>query len=198
VNINPVQIQGLDMQPIYQLLQWLVKKLLESRDERNTINKEVAKDYFKVNFGIRKENLNKKTSDDMYTHTKYNYINTGRLFRQAQQNADIAYNDPLRVYYTLVEYGMNKDLSFQRTMIDLLKKKGVLEESIKSESIEKPIVKEASIAPQQALSTEEKNKLDEVLFTNVTEVKAANKVNTNIIEEIFSENVDMIIKEIDK
>ena len=37
--ISPIQIQGLDLKPIYQTLQWLVKRLFETRDERNEMNK---------------------------------------------------------------------------------------------------------------------------------------------------------------
>jgi hypothetical protein len=175
------------MQPIYQLLQWLVKKLLESRDERNAVNKRIAKEYYNINFGEHQVKSNKSNTnfETTYLHTKYNYINTGRQFRRAQDTS-LEYNDPLRVYYTLVEYGMNKDLSFQRTMIDLLKKKNIIEGE-RRDSQDKGVI----------VTNDEINKLDEVLQTNVKEVKGS-KLNTNIIEEIFSENVDAIIKEIDK
>jgi hypothetical protein len=189
VNINPVQIQGLDMQPIYQLLQWLVKKLLESRDERNTINKQIALEYFNTNLGEVKPLS--MLIYEMQTHTKYNYTNTGRLFRR-MQDSKLDYNEPLRIYFTLAEYGMNKDLSFQRTMIDLLKKKNLIEE--KSDSTGDRLAS----GNTTNITNEEKNKLDEVLQTNVKEVSGLNKLNINIIEEIFSENVQTIINEIDK
>lgn len=46
VILNPVQIQGLDLNSIYQVLQWLVKKLIETRDERNMKNKITANTYY--------------------------------------------------------------------------------------------------------------------------------------------------------
>lgn len=46
VILNPVQLQGLDLNTIYQVLQWLVKKLIETRDERNQKNKITANSYY--------------------------------------------------------------------------------------------------------------------------------------------------------
>lgn len=46
VILNPVQLQGLDLNTIYQVLQWLVKKLIETRDERNFKNKVTANSYY--------------------------------------------------------------------------------------------------------------------------------------------------------
>ncbi len=57
---------------------------------------------------------------DIFCETKGNFISTGRQFRPTTTSM-VNYQDPVRVYFTLVEYGMNKDPSFQRTMIDLLK-----------------------------------------------------------------------------
>jgi hypothetical protein len=195
------------MLPIYQLLQWLVKKLLESRDERNSMNKQIAMDYYNVNLGEANDKTpeSTNTASDMHTHTKYNYINTGRLFRRAQ-SSDLEYNDPLRVYFTLVEYGMNKDLSFQRTMIDLLKKKNMIDSSdIKDSGISSqphgglPNIKDNQGPSTITITNDEKNKLDEVLLSNIKEVHGGlNKLNTGVIEELFSENVDSIIKEIEK
>lgn len=53
ININPHQIQGLDYPLIYQILQWLVKKLLESRDERNLQNRLLTKKYFNCNLSSK-------------------------------------------------------------------------------------------------------------------------------------------------
>lgn len=41
-----MQLQGLDLNTIYQVLQWLVKKLIETRDERNLKNKVTANSYY--------------------------------------------------------------------------------------------------------------------------------------------------------
>lgn len=56
--LNPVQIQGLDLNSIYQVMQWLVKKLIETRDERNQKNKVTANYYFENVLG----NIVNKTS----------------------------------------------------------------------------------------------------------------------------------------
>lgn len=190
--INPVQIHGLDLQPIYQLLQWCVKKLLESRDERNTINKNISKNYFENKF-IRKEM--QSHVDDMYTYSKYNYISTGRLYRQSNK-ANLDLNDPVKVYFTLIEYGMNKDLSFQRTLIDLLKKKNLIEEKEKSEKNISD--KQIDNKPEVTITNEEKVKLEEVLQNNIEQVsKPFVRVNTSAIDEIFSENLDLIVQEIE-
>jgi hypothetical protein len=222
-----VQLQGLDLPIIYQTLQWLVKKLLETRDERNSISRSNAKSYFKTRF-IKKEDtenkhaiINQKNFDDLSlsTHdknphtkdllaeTKYNYISTGRQFRPTNKS-NFDYNDPLRVYFTLIEHGMNKDLSFQRTLIDLLKKKNLISSEKEKERRETLTVnikdtKESKETKVQEITLEEKKKLDELLSSNIVEVKqdANNKfhrVSTSVIEEIFSENIESIINEIDK
>ncbi len=186
--INPVQIHGLDLQPIYQLLQWCVKNFLESRDERNAINKNISKNYFDNKFLKRREN----NFDKKYIDSKYNYIHTGRVYRQTKKT-NLPINDPIRVYFTLVEYGMNKDLSFQRTLIDLLKKKNLIEEKEKQEKVDKTEKSQVNI------TNEEKVKLDEVLQNNIEQInKPLIRVNTNAIEEIFSENIDLIAQEIEK
>jgi hypothetical protein len=41
-----VQLQGLDLNTIYQVLQWLVKMHIETRDERNQKNKVTANSYY--------------------------------------------------------------------------------------------------------------------------------------------------------
>jgi hypothetical protein len=186
IMINPAQIHGLDLQPIYQLLQWCVKKLLESRDERNAINKTISRNYFDNKFVTRGSN----EVDKMYSETKYNLIHTGRVYRQTKKsNLDI--NDPIRVYFTLVEYGMNKDLSFQRTLVDLLKKKNLIEEKEKQEKQTEKV--------DMNITNEEKVKLDEVLNNNIEQIsKPLIRVNTSAIEEIFSENIDLIAQEIEK
>lgn len=61
---------------------------------------------------------------------KYTYFNKDRIFKPVN-NYNFPTNDPLRIYYNLIEYGMNKDISFQKNLIDLLKKKGLVEETAK-------------------------------------------------------------------
>ena len=44
--IQPVQIQGLDFDPLYKVIQWLVLKVFETREE----NKEKMKKYSNLRF----------------------------------------------------------------------------------------------------------------------------------------------------
>jgi len=66
VILNPVQLQGLDLNTIYQVLQWLVKKLIETRDERNLKNKVTANSYYEtmlnsiVNKNVIEDNIESK------------------------------------------------------------------------------------------------------------------------------------------
>lgn len=57
---------------------------------------------------------------------KYKYLNKGRIFRPSNAY-NFEYNDPLRVYFNLIEYGMNKDITFQKNLIELFKKKGLVD-----------------------------------------------------------------------
>lgn len=205
--ISAVQIQGLDLPHIYNVLQWLVKMLLETRDERNIFNKKLAKSYYSVKMNTKE--TKPKENNSLLNTIKYNYINTGRSFRQSK-DAKFDYNDPIRIYFTLIEYGMNKDLSFQRTLIDLLKKKNLIENDPKDRrstvttNTKEEIIKAGAQKETKeiAISNDEKNKLEEIILTNVQEVSSQNrkfqKVNTSVIEEIFNDNIESIINEIDK
>jgi hypothetical protein len=229
--LNPIQLQGLDLPIIYQVLQWLVKKLLETRDERNEINRKNASCYFKTNFNFKQKivsdkhkDINKNEINNVLDKTKYSLINKGRIFRPiTKQNFE--YNDPLKIYFTLIEYGMNKDLSFQRTLIDFLKKRNLIEDKEKekenlrrktmtggSQATSKKEEKESNLnndpnmpntnSTQISISNDEKKILEEILSNNIKEISTGNinyqRINTSVMEEIFSENVEAIISEIEK
>lgn len=231
--LNPVQLQGLDLPIIFQVLQWLVKKLLETRDERNEINRKNACSYFSTKFlkgkveselkedldnGINKiDSKIHKDQLNLLSEVKYNYISTGRLYRPTNKQ-NFEYNDPLRVYFTLIEHGMNKDVTFQRALIDLLRKKNLIEGGPSGNLQRKQTVTSAGVANENTLTStistkekekekeltitnEEKKKLEEIISTNIqevsTETKNFQRVNTSVIEEIFSENIDSIITAID-
>jgi len=193
-----VQLQGLDLNTIYQVLQWLVKMHIETRDERNQKNKVTANSYYdamlnslvtkktqnehlkgiypiikiiekinsvnnfnsnlpmsnlseKINLlseinieqksgssienekdSAKSEFLNKikdlTNKQEKTLEAKYEFFNKGRIFRPSN-TYNFDYNDPLRVYFNLIEYGMNKDITFQKNLIDLLKKKGLVDET---------------------------------------------------------------------
>lgn len=97
-------------------------------------NNEKKTDFFKENENdsAKFEFLN-KTKDllckqEKALEAKYIYLNKGRIFRPSN-TYNFEYNDPLRVYFNLIEYGMNKDITFQKNLIELLKKKGLVDET---------------------------------------------------------------------
>jgi len=189
--LNPVQLQGLDLDTIYQVLQWLVKKLIETRDERNIKNKITAISYYNsiLNSIVEKKAINKnenvyrkliiyqflclgilnnfyqikpiininekinlitdKNKDFIFSNdendtinkikeikikqeknleAKYNLLNKERVFRPSN-SYNFSYNDSLRIYFNLIEYGMNREISFQKNLIELLKKKGLVDDT---------------------------------------------------------------------
>jgi len=113
---------------------------------------------------------------------------------------------------------MNKDLSFQRTLLDLLKKKNLIKisekekESFRRKTITATAKKEeitstnlqnqTESAASITISNDEKKILQEIISTNIKEISEGNlnyhRINTNVMEEIFSENVEAIISEIQK
>ena len=84
----------------------------------------------------------------------------------------------------------------------------MIEENTKESKSLKPTIKESTIAdkgkiqPQNnaMISNEEQKQLDDLLSSNVQEIQnpRIQRVNTSIIEEIFSENLDTIVQEIEK
>lgn len=50
------------------------------------------------------------------------------------------------------------------------------------------------------LSNEERKKLDEIITSNIVEIdhNGNNKVSNAVIQEIFSENIDVIVNEIER
>ena len=73
ITINPHQIQGLDYPLIYQILQWLVKKLLETRDERNFQNKLLTNKYFTTNISSVYSKSNTAKNHQDAHNKKYSY-----------------------------------------------------------------------------------------------------------------------------
>jgi hypothetical protein len=55
LTLAPQQIQGLDYAKIYPVVQWLIKKLMESRDNRGDRNKRQAMMNYKLSFADKEE-----------------------------------------------------------------------------------------------------------------------------------------------
>jgi len=188
---------------------------LESRDQRAELNRNLAKKHYQVNFEMNQkessENIQlKETRNKAYTSAKYNYINTGRIFRPIHQE-NSSHTDILKIYFTLIEYGYNKDASFQKTLLELLKKKKVIEENKnqKPVTVINPTNLKSNLTSVDAkkeekeevinISAEDQKKLDEVINSNVMQVEnKLQKIKSSVIEDIFSENLENIISEIEK
>jgi hypothetical protein len=162
--------------------------------------------YFNLNIVKSKPSqINTKTLTTI-NKAKYNYISTGRIFRPVNKQ-NFESNDPLKIYFTLIEYGLNKDVTFQKNLIELLKKKNLIEDKDKEQTRKKTVTAKDSQKDKEdtqsvQISNEEKKKLDEIINTNIIEISNKNlnfqRINTTVIEEIFSDNVDAIISEIEK
>ena len=204
MNLNPVQIQGLDLQPLYQCLHWLQNRLLETRDERNALNKKISINFYDKEYVEPSEDQLKLSNDtDEMLSAKYNSLKENRKYKPKKQ-LDFSYNDELRVYFDCIEYGV-KDIAFQRQFIDLLKKKKIIEDKNKT-------AKGSSTATggtgkmqmggesQDKLTKEEMKILNDVMTNNIEEIsnqESKQKVNASIIEAIFSENMAFISAEIE-
>ena len=191
--LNPVQITRFDLKPVYECLQWLVKKLKETQDERNEMNKK-----FSVNF-IESKMKDKQNliviDNEEILKGKYNLLKQNRKYKQ-KNKLNFDYNDELRVFFSMIEYGMNKDITFQRQLIELLRKKNLIGDS--KEKKNSNLQKEKN-SDNNKLTKDEMKTLNDIIETNIEEIqdKEKNKVNASIIEAIFSENMQTIAKEIE-
>ena len=206
MTLNPVQIQGLDLKPLYQTLQWLQKRLLETRDERNALNKKISVNYYNKEYiNIDKNKLKLSNDTDEMLKTKYNILKENRKYKPKNKLTNLApnYNDELRVFFSMIEFGV-KDIAFQRQFIELLKKRKIIEDKNKnnqSTTIGGGIGKmQTNNETQDKLTKEEMKILNDVMNNNIEEIsnqEKKQKVNTSIIEAIFSENMAYITKEIE-
>lgn len=193
--INPIQIQGLDLKPIFQTLQWLVKRLLETRDERNEMNKKFSINYIEPK--IEKPKPVQK-NDDIILSAVYNELKPNRQFRPKAKLA-FDYNDELRVFFGMIEFGLNKEIAFQKQLIELLKKKNLIaKDTGDAKGTSKKAATMTGNEPNK-LTKEEMKTLNDLVTNNIEEISKTNnqKVNAGIIEAIFSENMTAIADEIE-
>ena len=206
MTLNPVQIQGLDLKPLYQTLQWLQKRLLETRDERNALNKKISVNFYNKEYiNLDKNKLKLSNDTDEMLKTKYNILKENRKYKPKNKLTNLApnYNDELRVFFSMIEFGV-KDIAFQRQFIELLKKRKIIEDKNKnnqSTTIGGGIGKmQTNNETQDKLTKEEMKILNDVMNNNIEEIsnqENKQKVNASIIEAIFSENMAYITKEIE-
>ena len=96
----------------------------------------------------------------------------------------------------MIEYGMNKDIAFQRQLIELLRKKNLIGDS--KEKKNSNLQKEKN-SDNNKLTKDEMKTLNDIIETNIEEIQnqEKQKVNASIIEAIFNENMSTIAKEIE-
>lgn len=92
-NIQPFQLQGLDLNSIYPLIQWLIKFVYETREARQKFNTRLS-DSLAENIIKNGDNENRPKIE----------IESKRIKKNAQIQL-LKKNDPLRVYSTLLEFG---------------------------------------------------------------------------------------------
>ena len=207
MTLNPVQIQGLDLKPLYQTLQWLQKRLLETRDERNALNKKISVNFYNKEYiGFDENKLKLSNDTDEMLNTKYNILKENRKYKPKNKLSAIApnYNDELRVFFSMIEFGV-KDTAFQRQFIELLKKRKIVEDKNKNAKGGAPASggmgkMQAGEEKEDKLTKEEMKILNDVMNNNIEEIsnqENKQKVNASIIEAIFSENMAVISAEIE-
>ena len=200
--LNPVQFQGLDLKPLYECLQWLQKRLLETRDERNALDQKISINFFdKEYIEPSEEQLKLSNETDEILNAKYNVLKENRKFKP-KTKLPYNYNDELRVYFGCIEYGV-KDIAFQRQFIELLKKKKLVDDKNKNSKSGwaggTGKMQKGGDAKDE-LTKEEMKILDELVNKNIEQIsnqENRQKVNASIIEAIFSENMAYITSEIE-
>jgi hypothetical protein len=193
--ISPIQIQGLDLKPIYQTLQWLVKRLFETRDERNEMNKRFSVSY--IDTHIPPKQIELPSNEETILKVQYDYLKPNRKFRQ-KSKLSFNYNDELRIFFAMIEFGLNESIQFQKQMIELLKKKNIIESGDKDDN-KKSSQPTMTGTDNTKLSKEEMKKLNEIVTANIEEIsnKDQQKASASIMEAILSENMNAIAEEIE-
>ena len=188
-------------------MQWLQKRLLETRDERNALNKKISVNlYNKEYIEIDKDKLKLSNDTDEMLNAKYNALKENRKYKPKNKLTNMApnYNDELRVFFSMIEFGA-KDIAFQRQFIELLKRRKIIEDKNKNAKSGGQATGGMGKMPtggdaQDKLTKEEMKILNDVMNNNIEEISnQENKqiVNASIIEAIFSENMAYISAEIE-
>lgn len=92
-SLQPFQLQGLDVNNIFPIVQWLVKFVYETRFERQKYNRQIS-----VLLGRNILKLENRGNADKIELSKPERTRINR------QIAQIRYDHPIRVYSALLEY----------------------------------------------------------------------------------------------
>ena len=98
----------------------------------------------------------------------------------------------------MIEFGLNESIQFQKQMIELLKKKNIIESGDKDDN-KKSSQPTMTGTDNTKLSKEEMKKLNEIVTANIEEIsnKDQQKASASIMEAILSENMNAIAEEIE-
>jgi len=96
--IQPYQIQGLDLKNIFPIVQWLINFVLETRDVRQNFNKSMASYKGNAVYGVEKE------SQPVTSHIIQKQNMKDRRVTKNSKIESYKIRDPLRVYSSLMEY----------------------------------------------------------------------------------------------
>ncbi|CDW88967.1 UNKNOWN [Stylonychia lemnae] len=113
LQIFPHQIQGLDYSKIYPVLQWLIRKLMESRDTRGERNKKQGILNYNLKYsesqnqegqeGQQKVN-NENKEKDIQKMKEIVFRGKPRRVFKSNRTRDVAFHDPKRVHTALREF----------------------------------------------------------------------------------------------
>jgi hypothetical protein len=122
LTLAPQQIQGLDYAKIYPVVQWLIKKLMESRDNRGDRNKRQAIMNYKLSFEDKEEAEDeaagkggkKSLNSDIQRIKEIVFRGKPKRVFRSNRKADVPFHDPKRVHTALREFNdMSANKVFQ-------------------------------------------------------------------------------------
>ena len=113
--LAPFQIQGLDYEKLFPVIQWLVKVLIESRDTRSLVNKRQANFYYKNSFGV----LGHPPLNSRETREITNKFKPGRILRR-KNLYDLHLRNPKRIYSTLREFNDITAKAFYGKVLEMM------------------------------------------------------------------------------
>ena len=93
MTLNSVQIQGFDLKPLYQTLKWPQKRLLETRDERNALNKKISVNFYNKEYiEIDKNKLKLSNDANEMLEGKYAKLRKNRKYKPKNKLTNLAPN----------------------------------------------------------------------------------------------------------
>nr|XP_047135978.1 coiled-coil domain-containing protein 93-like isoform X1 [Hydra vulgaris] len=109
--IEPHQIQGLDFRHIFPVVQWLVKRAIETREELGDQIRLYSISQFSKKYSLPQDDIVEKNKDKSIKTFKElkNTYNPKRLYKKPSKFAEA--DEETQVYTTLLEYGRHYVLS---------------------------------------------------------------------------------------